>query len=262
MTRTENLQRITDALDAAVAALEPFASGAIAATTKRGGDPVTAADLAVNDVLLGMLLRPGEGWLSEETADSIDRLRCERVWIVDPIDGTREFVEGIPEWCVSIGLVENGRPVAGGVANPATGERIVGGTGVGVRYVGERSIASAKSLAEATVLASRSEVRRGEWNRFANGTFRSGADGFRGIQDGACRGGAGRCDMDTGAKARVGRSRRCCSRGGSRRMGSASRGREPLFNQRQPLLPGFGAASAGVARQVRFLLRASPVSET
>ena len=262
MTRTENLQRITDALDAAVAALEPFASGAIAATTKRGGDPVTAADLAVNDVLLGMLLRPGEGWLSEETADSIDRLRCERVWIVDPIDGTREFVEGIPEWCVSIGLVENGRPVAGGVANPATGERIVGGTGVGVRYVGERSIASAKSLAEATVLASRSEVRRGEWNRFANEPFAvvpMGSVAFKMALVAAGRADATwtlvpKHEWDVAAGAAL-----VAAAGG---WAALPGGREPLFNQRQPLLPGFGAASAGVARQVRFLLRASPVSET
>ena len=51
--------------------------------------------------------------------------------MVDPLDGTREFVTGIPEWCVSIGLVVDGEPVAGGICNPATGETIVGARGLG-----------------------------------------------------------------------------------------------------------------------------------
>ena len=83
------------------------------------------------------LLRDGEGWLSEESVDDVSRLDKSRVWVVDPLDGTREFVAGIPEFCVSIGLVEDGRPVAGGICNPATNETIIGSLDSGVMYNGK-----------------------------------------------------------------------------------------------------------------------------
>lgn len=171
MSRHKDLERIEAGLDEAVAALEPFTPGRIEAHLKPGSDPVTAADLAVNEVLAAALPGPGEGWLSEETIDDPTRLACERVWVVDPIDGTREFVAGIPEWCVSIGLVEAGRPVAGGIVNPATGERVVGSVEGGVVYHGNRPATNATQLDEAVVLASRSEVRRGEWDRFHKAGF-------------------------------------------------------------------------------------------
>ena len=114
------LLRIQAALDAARLIFDRFSPGAIAAEYKIGHDPVTEADRAVDAVLRENLLRNGEGWLSEETADNPSRLDKERVWIVDPLDGTREFVLGLPEFCVSIGFVENGVPVAGGIFNPAT----------------------------------------------------------------------------------------------------------------------------------------------
>jgi myo-inositol-1(or 4)-monophosphatase len=118
------------------------------------------------------LLREGEGWLSEESADDLVRLEKQRVWVVDPLDGTLEFVAGIPEWCVSIGLVENGRVIAGGVANPATGETFLGSLEKGLTYNGKPARASARTtLKGATVLASRSEVRRGEWETFRNAPF-------------------------------------------------------------------------------------------
>ncbi len=171
MNPQHDLERIDQALDAAVVALERFTPGAIKATMKSGDDPVTAADLAVIDVLLYLLPQTGEGWLFEETADSSTRLGRERVWMVDPIDGTREFVQGIPEWCVSIGLIEHGQPVAGGICNPATAERIIGSIETGVEYTGDRPRTNAASLSDAVVLASRSEVRRGEWERFTDQPF-------------------------------------------------------------------------------------------
>lgn len=171
VSRLKDLDRINQALDAAVAALEPFTPGAVEATMKQGDDPVTGADLAVNDVLFRLLPQPGEGWLFEETADGTDRLGRDRVWIVDPIDATREFVQGIPEWSISIGLIEHGKPVAGGVYNPATRERIIGSIETGVRYIGHRPVTAATSLDDAIVLASRSEVGRGEWERFADEPF-------------------------------------------------------------------------------------------
>ncbi len=127
MSRADDVDRITEGLRAAAEAVRPFTPGAIAFETKdERGDPLTAADLAADRVLREILPRDGEGWLSEESADDRSRLECSRVWIVDPIDGTREFVEGIPEWCISIGLLEDGVPVAGGIYNPATDEMVVG----------------------------------------------------------------------------------------------------------------------------------------
>jgi len=115
------------------------------------------------------LQREGEGWLSEESTDDLTRLQKQRVWVVDPLDGTLEFVAGIPEWCVSIALVENGKAVAGGILNPSTGEVFLGSVAGGLTYNGKRTHASAlTSLQGAVVLASRSEVKRGEWEVFRN----------------------------------------------------------------------------------------------
>ena len=136
VTNTDDLERIETALDRAEAVLEAFTPGAVEAQMKSGDDPLTAADLAVDKVLRETLPRVGDGWLSEETADSPDRLSCERTWIVDPIDGTREFVLGIPEWCVSIALVVHGVAVAGGVLHPGAGHRIVGSIDAGVTLNG------------------------------------------------------------------------------------------------------------------------------
>lgn len=167
MNRQDDLKRIDQALDAAAEALGPFTPGTITSTLKDGGDPLTAADTAVNDAIHAALAQDGEGWLSEETADNPSRLSHRRTWIVDPIDGTREFIQGIPEWCVSIGLVEDGVPVAGGILSPAAGQRILGSVETGVTLNGvEVQVRRRDSLAGALVLASRSEVKRGEWDRF------------------------------------------------------------------------------------------------
>jgi myo-inositol-1(or 4)-monophosphatase len=166
------LALLADALRQAADIARNVQSRGIEARRKKGGDPVTEADLEINRVLRDMLPAEGEGWLSEETADHPDRLGCERVWIVDPLDGTREFVAGIPEWCVSIGLVEAGRPLAGGIVNPATGELLLGAVGSGITLNGLPAKASAcRDLSEARVLASRSEVNRGEWARFEGRGF-------------------------------------------------------------------------------------------
>ena len=92
---------------------------------KGPGQVVTEADLAVDALLHNMLrgARPDHGWLSEERVDDRSRMRCRRVWMVDPIDGTRAFAEGVPQFAISIALVEGGEPLLGVVLNPATGER-------------------------------------------------------------------------------------------------------------------------------------------
>jgi len=172
------LQRIQAALEAAREVFARFTPGAVATEYKAGHDPVTEADRAVDAVLRQNLLRDGEGWLSEETADNPSRLDKQRVWIVDPLDGTREFVMGLPEFCVSIGYVENGQPVAGGIYNPATQETFLGSVDSGVLYNGKPASASQRaSLDGAIVLASRSEVKRGEWKQFDGGPFQVRAMG-------------------------------------------------------------------------------------
>ncbi len=172
------LKRIEAALAAARVVFSRFTAGAIEAEFKAGHDPVTEADRAIDAVLRQNLLREGEGWLSEESVDDFTRLDKQRVWVVDPLDGTREFVKGIPEFCVSIGFVENGRPVAGGIHNPATDETFMGAIDAGVLYNGKPATSSQRtSLQGALTLASRSEVKRGEWKAFEDGALQIRAMG-------------------------------------------------------------------------------------
>ena len=174
-SNSETLHRIKSALESARKIFDRFTLGAIAAEYKVGHDPVTEADRAVDAALRKELLRNDndEGWLSEETVDDFSRLGKRRVWVVDPLDGTREFVSGIPEFCVSIGMVEDGKPVAGGICNPATGETFIGSMEAGVTYNGKQAFASKRaSLEGAVVLASRSEVKRGEWEAFKLAPFK------------------------------------------------------------------------------------------
>jgi myo-inositol-1(or 4)-monophosphatase len=167
------LERIHAALEASRAVFARFTPGAIDTEYKAGHDPVTEADRALDAVLRKELLREGEGWLSEESVDDPVRLQRSRVWVVDPLDGTREFVKGIPEFCASIGFVENGRPVAGGIYNPATDETFLGSIESGVTCNGKPVQPSQRhSLDGALVLASRSEVKRGEWKPFENAAFK------------------------------------------------------------------------------------------
>jgi myo-inositol-1(or 4)-monophosphatase len=168
----DDLERIEEALERARAAFQRFTPGEIEARHKQGDDPVTEADTTVDTLLRGLLPRNGDGWLSEETRDDLIRLERRRVWVVDPLDGTREFVTGIPEWCVSIGLVVDGEPVAGGICNPVTGETIVGARGAGVTLNGRPAGVSGRPTLEgARVVASRSEVKRGEWQGYREDLF-------------------------------------------------------------------------------------------
>src|SRR5260370_650597 len=172
------LERIQAAIEAAKQVFSRFTPGEIAAEYKAGHDPVTDADRELDAVLRKNLLRDGEGWLSEESADDHSRLFRSRVWVVDPLDGTREFVAGIPEFCVSIALVDRGRPVAGGICNPVTNEVFLGSIDSGLSYNGMPARASQRRTLEgALVLASRSETKRGEWTMFQSAPFKVEAMG-------------------------------------------------------------------------------------
>jgi myo-inositol-1(or 4)-monophosphatase len=137
---------------------------------QKGKDnPVTNADLEADDKLKKMLRAgfPEYGWLSEETADSTERLQHERVWIVDPLDGTKEFIKGVPEFVVAIGLVEHGNPVLGVTYNPIKHELFFGARGMGCHMDGNVvTVTRTAALERATVLASRSETSRGEWKSY------------------------------------------------------------------------------------------------
>lgn len=166
------LRRIEEALNAATCSISPHLVGTPKVEFKSGDDPVTEADRAANRALRAALLRDGEGWLSEESVDDLSRLEKQQVWVVDPIDGTREFVSGIPEWCISVAYVENGRAVAGGVCNPMTREVFLGALGEGVKLNGVSVCASqCPNLEGAVVLASRSEMKRGDWECYRDAPF-------------------------------------------------------------------------------------------
>jgi myo-inositol-1(or 4)-monophosphatase len=106
--------------------------------SKDNQSPVSDVDLALDRELHARLtaLAPDYGWLSEETADDPARLERRRVWVVDPIDGTRAFIAREPDWCVVAALVEDGRPIAGALFAPATGELFVAAEGHGARKNG------------------------------------------------------------------------------------------------------------------------------
>lgn len=111
---------------------------------KSPGNPVCAADLAVDNFLkreLGALL-PAAGWLSEETADEAKRLDKGLIWLVDPIDGTRDFLRGRTGWAVSVALISAGRPLIGMLAAPARKENWSAVAGQGSYRNGEKLVAS------------------------------------------------------------------------------------------------------------------------
>jgi myo-inositol-1(or 4)-monophosphatase len=134
-------------------------------------NPVTSADLAANAVLKERLLGafPDDGWLSEETVDSRERLSRRRVWVVDPIDGTKEFILGLPQFSISIGLTVGGRAVVGVIVNPARDEVITGAPGLGAMLngVAQRPTETA-DLTRAVCLASRTECEKGWFDRYTN----------------------------------------------------------------------------------------------
>jgi myo-inositol-1(or 4)-monophosphatase len=170
--RQQDLNRIAAALDRAVSMVLGLRFRAASLSYKCNNDPVTAADLMLNQLLYRILPRENEGWLSEESKDDLSRLQKRRVWVVDPLDGTKEFIQGIPEWCISIGLVEDGQAVAGGVANPSTGEVYLGSLETGLSVWRKRAELDRRYGPDALVLASRTEVNKGKWTRFENRGFR------------------------------------------------------------------------------------------
>ena len=123
------------------------AGGNLKVWHKDNHSPVSETDLAVDRFLkaeLGKLL-PAAGWLSEETADDLDRLDDDLIWLVDPIDGTRDFIRGRTGWCVSVALISNHRPLAGILYAPARDGFWMAKAGEGAYRNGQRLKASART---------------------------------------------------------------------------------------------------------------------
>ena len=163
------LKNTIDITKAAGAAIMRYYCSSYTVKDKSRGNPVTDADHAANTLLHRNLkaLLPDTGWLSEETIDHPDRLTRKRVWVVDPLDGTREFIMGIPEFAISVALIESGQPVVGVIYNPATEELFYGAKDGGVSFNGNpHQVTERAELEGAAIEASRSEYKRGEFKPF------------------------------------------------------------------------------------------------
>lgn len=133
---------------------------------EEGAGPVSEGDYAVDKLLHEHLrtARPDYGWLSEETPDSPERLNRRRVFVVDPIDGTRAYVEGHENWALSLAVVEDGRPTAGVVAMPAKGRVYAAARGQGATRDGTAIHCSDRAdLAGATLMAPRPSLDPAHW---------------------------------------------------------------------------------------------------
>jgi len=125
----------------------PGAGHALESWDKTPGNPVSEADLEVDRFLKRELSRllPSAAWLSEETADDKTRTQSGLIWLVDPIDGTRDFVHGRAGWAVSVALVSSGKPLIGMLAAPARGEEWMAVAGQGASLNGEAIRASTRT---------------------------------------------------------------------------------------------------------------------
>lgn len=133
--------------------------------TKKDRSPVTTADLEVNRILHEMQKTqfPNDGWLSEESPDDPTRLDKARVWIVDPIDGTKAYVNKLPEYCISVGLIEAGMPVLAAILNPSTDELFTATLDKGLRLNGRLVTPESPAEERSEVMVSPWEYRGGRW---------------------------------------------------------------------------------------------------
>jgi len=146
------------------AAIRGFYKDEYTVKDKGEDNPVTDADLAANDILERILREglPEAGWLSEESVDDPVRLGCRGCWIVDPLDGTREFTMGIPQFVVSVAYVWDNHAVVGVLYNPITEELFSGIVGEGAWYNNEPVVVgSREKLDGCKVVCSRTEMSKG-----------------------------------------------------------------------------------------------------
>ena len=250
------LEQAIAATRAAGALTLQYFGGAYQVEDKGGGDPLTTADLAADAYLKKALLdiRPDCGWLSEETVDDHLRLEREAVWIVDPVDGTREFVEGLPEYVVAVALVEGGVPTLAVICNPAQDQLYAAIEGGGTFLNGQRVFCSeAQDLAAATATVSRSETKRGEID-----PYRAHLGEIRPVGSVAYKlalAAAGACDLNFSVQPKnewdVCAGDLLVREAGGQMLDRA--GKIRLYNQQDPLLAG--GLAAGNERLVAQILQ-------
>jgi myo-inositol-1(or 4)-monophosphatase len=139
MVRNQELEVLRQAVRQAGQQVLKLAAEGFETHIKKDRSPVTTADLAVNQILHELLLTafPHDAWLSEESPDDPRRLENKRVWVIDPIDGTKYFMRGVPQYAISVALVESHQPVVAAVYNPATGELFSAVRGMGAWLNGQ-----------------------------------------------------------------------------------------------------------------------------
>ena len=165
--QTDYLLAKEAAIEAGKVIMKYFQTTSYDVKEKSINNPVTTADYEANQIIEEILFKEnsGYGWLSEETVDSDIRLKKDYVWVVDPIDGTKEFIEGIPQFSISIGLVELGKPILGVIYNPAKNELFSAINNGGAELNG-KSIKCLQTNQNLSLLVSRSEVKRGMWDKY------------------------------------------------------------------------------------------------
>jgi myo-inositol-1(or 4)-monophosphatase len=166
----ENGNRYNHEMDVAVRAAKEAGSiimrlfkGKFDVQEKSKNNPVTTADIEANKRIREIIREsfPKDGWLSEEDNDSSYRLSSSRVWVIDPIDGTKEFIEGVPQFAVSIGFVVDGYPKVAVIFNPAQDRLYRAAAGQGAYLNGQRIHVSSRNKVDgALLLVSRSEPQR------------------------------------------------------------------------------------------------------
>lgn len=259
MSLGDDLARLDVALQQASVVLRRHSQGERAYAMKSPGNPVTAADTEVDALLRALLPRGDDAWLSEESVDDDRRLGARRIWVVDPLDGTRSFLAHRPEWSVSIGLLVDGQPRLGGIANPTLDIAVLGGPGIGLTVRGDLAQVRPQNDARMQVLCSNTEWRDGDWPKQLGADIAITPIGSvawklalvaAGVAD-ATWTRRPKHEWDVAAGAAL-----VLAAGGTifRPDGEAL-----VWNQMPPRFPGFSAARAGAEGAVRALIRnASP----
>jgi myo-inositol-1(or 4)-monophosphatase len=220
-------------------------------------ETIKNAERRLSDALREALLQPGEGWLCEEDADDPARLGCEVAWVIDPVDGTQEFITNVPEWSISVGLVVDGDALAGGIYNPMTDELFLGSLNLGITYNGRAIAAPAKtSFDNSVVLASRQEFKRGEWTRFERRQFTIRPTGSIAYKLALVAAGLADATWTLSPKNEwdVAAGVALINAAGARV--SLPGGAPVQFNRKETLLPGLVASQAGIWHEVNSLLAA------
>jgi myo-inositol-1(or 4)-monophosphatase len=256
-----SLAVLTEVVDGACALVRELLAQPWSEQAKTDASPVTSIDLAIDAWLHQHLrpLAPTAGWLSEETADDPSRLERELLWLVDPIDGTRSLVAGLPEFCVSVALWQAGvGPRLAVIGNPSTGEqwRAELGQGAFDRQDRRLQVTQPLDLQRLRLLVSRSDHAHGWWRGVVaeEQMAPAGSLAFKlalvasGRYDGHATP-TPRAEWDAAAGALI------LAEAGGKVTDAA--GRALTFNQPSPTFAGVVAASAAAFPRVLALAQAS-----